>query len=40
MSDPQHSVVLDHLATNDVPPQAKAAILGGNLRRILGLPNP
>ena len=40
MADPQHSVVLDHLATNDVPAPDKAAILGGNLRRILRLPNP
>jgi predicted TIM-barrel fold metal-dependent hydrolase len=40
MGDPQPSVVLDQLAHNDVPTQHKAAILGGNLRRILRLPNP
>ena len=40
MGDPQHSVVLDHLAINDVPTDHKAAILAGNLRRILHLPNP
>jgi hypothetical protein len=40
MGDPQPSVVLDQLAHNDLPGEHKAAILGGNLRRILRLPNP
>jgi predicted TIM-barrel fold metal-dependent hydrolase len=40
MSHPQTSVVLEHFAHNDVPADQKAAILGGNLRRILRLPNP
>jgi predicted TIM-barrel fold metal-dependent hydrolase len=40
MGDPQPSVVLDQLAHNDLPAEHKAAILGGNLRRILRLPNP
>ena len=37
MPDPQSSVVLDHLATNKLSHEHKAAILGGNLRRILQL---
>ena len=40
MGDPQPSVVLDQLARNDLPADHKAAILSGNLRRILRLPNP
>ena len=38
MGGPQPSVVLDELAQNNVPTEHKAAILGGNLRRILQLP--
>ena len=38
MGDPQPSVVLDQLARNDLPAEHKAAILSGNLRRILRLP--
>ena len=37
MPDPQHSVVLDHLSEGALAPEATAAILGGNLRRVLGL---
>ena len=40
MGGPQPSVVLDELTANDVPTEHKAAILGGNLRRILRLPTP
>jgi predicted TIM-barrel fold metal-dependent hydrolase len=37
MSHPQSSVVLEHFSHNDVPAEHKAAILSGNLQRILGL---
>lgn len=37
MPHPQHSVVLDHLSHGALPPTATAAILGGNLRRVLGI---
>jgi predicted TIM-barrel fold metal-dependent hydrolase len=37
MSAPQPSVVLDQIATNDLPAEHKAAILAGNLKRLLRL---
>jgi predicted TIM-barrel fold metal-dependent hydrolase len=37
MSSPQHAMVLDELVAADLPDDHKAAILAGNLRRVLGL---
>jgi predicted TIM-barrel fold metal-dependent hydrolase len=37
MPDPQPSVVLDYFASHEVPIEIRAAVLGGNLQRILAL---
>lgn len=37
MHSPQHAMVLDELLVSDLPDEHKAAILAGNLRRILNL---
>ena len=37
MPDPQPSVVLDYFASHEVPIETRAAVLGGNLQRILAL---
>ena len=37
MAGPQHAMVLDELLSGPLPDAHKAAILAGNIRRILGL---